>query len=46
MAVYMDLSALKKQTPTILSKRREKVSNFFTVEQLDLQFSNNKKMTY
>ena len=46
MAVYMDLSALKKQTPIILSKRREKVSNFFTVEQLDLQFSNNKKMTY
>ena len=42
----MDLSALKKQTPAILSKRREKVSNFFTVEQLDLQFSNNKKMTY
>ena len=42
----MDLSALKKQTPIILSKRREKVSNFFTVEQLDLQFSNNKKMTY
>ena len=33
----MDLSALKKQTPAILSKRREKVSNFFTVEQLDLQ---------
>lgn len=46
MAVYMDLSALKKQTPAILSKRREKVSNFFTVEQLALQFSNNKKMTY
>lgn len=42
----MDLCALNKQVPKILAKRREKVSNFFTVEQLDLQFSNNKKMTY
>ena len=42
----MDLSALNRQIPTILAKRRNKVSNIFTVEQLDLQFSNNKQMTY
>lgn len=42
----MDLSALKKQVPLVLAKRREKVSNFFTVEQLDLKFSNNKEATY
>lgn len=42
----MDLSALNNPVPKILAKRREKVSNFFTVEQLDLEFSNNKKMTY
>lgn len=42
----MDLNALNAQVPKILSKRRNKVSKLFTVEQLDLQFSNNTTMTY
>ena len=42
----MDLKALNAQVPKILSKRRNKVSKLFTVEQLDLQFSNNTTMTY
>ena len=42
----MDLSSLQRQLPQILSKKREKVSRFFTVESLDLRFSNNTEATY
>lgn len=42
----MDLSALRYPTPTIQGKQRLKVSKFFTVEQLDLEFSNGEKRTY
>lgn len=42
----MDLSSLERQLPVILSKKREKVSRFFTVETLDLKFSNNTEATY
>ncbi len=42
----MDLSALNKPVPKIVEKRSQRVSKFFTVEQLDLQFSNNVEMTY
>ncbi|NLK85575.1 MAG: ADP compounds hydrolase NudE [Aeromonadales bacterium] len=42
----MDLCVLNNQLPKVLAKRRQKVSNFFTVDQLDLKFSNNKEMTY
>lgn len=42
----MDLSALRNPTPIILDKRRLKISKFFTVEQLDLEFSNREKRTY
>ncbi len=42
----MDLSALKHPVPKILARRSNKVSRFFTVEELDLQFSNNTHMTY
>ncbi|MGN0915351.1 MAG: ADP compounds hydrolase NudE [Succinivibrio sp.] len=42
----MDLSALDKKLPEIIARRRNKVSNFFTVEELDLVFSNNRQVTY
>ena len=42
----MDLSSLQRQLPQILSKKREKVSRFFTVESLELRFSNNTEATY
>ncbi len=42
----MDFSSLNKTTPKVLSKRRHKVSKFFTVDQLDLQFSNDRVFTY
>ncbi len=42
----MDLSSLNKTVPLILERRRNKVSRFFTVDELDLQFSNQTKMTY
>ena len=42
----MDLSALRAQTPNISDIRRKKVSNFFTVEELDLEFTNHEKRTY
>ncbi|MGN1282102.1 MAG: ADP compounds hydrolase NudE [Succinivibrio sp.] len=42
----MDLSLLNREPPVVKAKRREKVSNLFTVESLDLQFSNNKLVTY
>ena len=42
----MDLSALAAQTPRISDRRKHKVSRYFTVEQLDLEFSNHQKRTY
>ena len=42
----MDLSLLNREPPVVKARRREKVSNLFTVESLDLQFSNNRQVTY
>ena len=42
----MDLSALSRQLPEILSRKKQKVSRIFTVEELDLKFSNSTRMTY
>ena len=42
----MNLSALKKNPPQILGRRKQKVSRIFTVEELDLQFSNGTKAVY
>lgn len=42
----MDLSALLAQKPKITNKIKRKVSLYFTVEQLDLEFSNHEKRTY
>ena len=42
----MDLSALEKPVPKILERRRNKVSRFFTVDELDLEISNNTRRTY
>ena len=42
----MDLSPLKDPIPRILERRRHRVSRFFTVDELDLEFSNHEKRTY
>ncbi len=42
----MDLSALLAQKPKIINHNKRKVSLYFTVEQLDLEFSNHEKRTY
>ena len=46
MVLIMDLSALDKPVPKILDRRRNKVSRFFTVDELDLEFSNSTRRTY
>ena len=42
----MDLSALSRPLPEVLSRKKQKVSRIFTVEELDLKFSNSSRMTY
>ena len=41
-----DFSALQAQLPQVLARRSHKMSHFFTVEELDLKFSNGTQMTY
>ena len=42
----MDLSALSRPLPEVLSRKKQKVSRIFTVEELDLKFSNSSRMVY
>lgn len=42
----MDLSALNHPLPKVAARRRFKASRIFTVEQMDLEFSNGTKATY
>ncbi len=41
-----DLQGLQAHVPEVLGRRRKKVSRFFTVEELDLRFSNGQERTY
>ncbi|MDD6318688.1 MAG: NUDIX domain-containing protein [Succinatimonas hippei] len=41
-----ELARLQSRVPVVLGRRKNKVSNFFTVEQLDLRFSNGEERTY
>ncbi len=41
-----DLPRLQERVPKVLASRRKKVSRFFTVEELDLRFSNGEERTY
>lgn len=41
-----DFSVLHDPVPQVLDKKRQKVSKFFTVESLDLKFSNGEERTY
>ncbi len=41
-----DFSALEAQLPQVLARRSHKMSHFFTVEELDLKFSNGTQRTY
>ena len=41
-----DFSVLHDPVPQVLDRRRQKLSRFFTVESLDLRFSNGEERTY
>ena len=41
-----DFSALHDKVPEVMQRRRHKVSKFFTVDELDLRFSNGESRTY
>ncbi len=41
-----DFSAVHDKVPEVMQRRRHKVSKFFTVDELDLRFSNGESRTY